>query len=66
MSVSCVAHVYYSTMAGQVIEAVPVTYSEYYHQLEAAAQTRYKEKLAILGGITDPYLTMEQNQDGLA
>ena len=45
---------YYSTMAGQVIEAVPVTYSEYYRRLEAAAQTRYKEKLAILGGITDP------------
>ncbi len=38
-----------------------ITYSEYYHHLEGAAGTRYKEKLAILGGITDPYLTMEQS-----
>ncbi len=33
--------------------------------LSSLGRRRYKEKLAILGGITDPYLTMEQNQDSL-
>ena len=39
--------------------------SEYYHHLDGTGRTRYKEKLTILGGITDPYLTMERKQDGL-
>ena len=42
-----------------------VTYSDYYYRLEEAAKKRYKEKLAILGGINDPYLTMENNLDCL-
>ncbi len=45
--------------------AEQITYSECYHHLEGDAKTRYKEKLEILGGITDLYLTMEQNQDSL-
>ena len=42
-----------------------VTYSDYYYRLEEAAKIRYKEKLAILGGINDLYLTMENNLDCL-
>ena len=42
-----------------------MAYSEYYYSLEEETKTRYKEKLSILGGITDPYLTMEQSQDSL-
>ena len=42
-----------------------IGYSEYYHHLEGAAKTRYREKLAILGGITDPYLIMERSQNSL-
>ena len=42
-----------------------VSCSEYYHHLDGTGRTRYKEKLTILGGITDPYLTMGRKQDGL-
>ena len=45
--------------------SVTMAYSEYYYSLEEETKTRYKEKLSILGGITDPYLTMEQSQDSL-
>jgi len=31
-------------------------YSQYFRQLDDKAQTRYKEKLQLLGGIEDPYV----------
>ena len=54
---------YYFKMAKQSVGQV--TYSDYYYRLEEAAKIRYKEKLAILGGINDLYLTMENNLDCL-
>ena len=33
-------------------------YSYYYQTLEDVAKTRYDEKLAMLGGMEDPYITV--------
>ena len=41
------------------------SYSEYYQHLDSIAQARYRDKLAMLGGITDPYLTADIGQKGL-
>ena len=40
-------------------------YSEYYESLEGNAKVRYREKLALMGDITDPYIviTMTGNQN---
>ena len=35
-------------------------YSVYYQQLDAVAKARYREKLAMLGLIKDPYLPSEE------
>jgi len=35
-------------------------YSAYYQQLDAVAKARYREKLAMLGPIKDPYLPSEE------
>lgn len=43
--------------------AKQITSSSYYYSLEESAKFRYKEKLALLGGITDPYITMELRLD---
>ena len=37
----------------------------YYYSLEESSKSRYKEKLALLGGITDPYITMDQDTESL-
>ena len=42
-----------------------VVYSEYYSSMDINARSRYREKLGILGGISDPYLTMEDALEGL-
>ena len=43
-------------MAG--IEA-GTAFSSYYYALEESAKSRYREKLALLGGIEDPYPTTD-------
>ena len=51
-------------MAG--IEA-GTAFSSYYYALEESAKSRYREKLALLGGIEDPYLTkdLDRGEKGL-
>ena len=44
-------------MAGEGSK-LAVTYSSYFQTLDVAAKARYNEKLAILGGIQDPYVTV--------
>ena len=44
-------------MAGEG-SILAVTYSSYFQTLDVAAKARYNEKLAILGGIQDPYVTV--------
>ena len=39
------------------VMAKQVAFSNYYYSLEESAKSRYRDKLALLGGIADPYLT---------
>ena len=36
-----------------------IAFSSYYYGLEESAKSRYREKLALLGGIRDPYLAID-------
>ena len=45
--------------------ATTVTFSSYYYGLEETAKSRYREKLAMLGGIADPYISMDLEQESL-
>ena len=45
--------------------AKQVSFSSYYSGLDESAESHYREKLAMLGGIRDPYLTMDLEQDSL-
>ena len=45
--------------------AIQVSFSSYYYGLEESAKSRYRDKLALLGGISDPYLTMELQQESV-
>ena len=40
-------------------------YSAYYQQLDAVAKARYRDKLAMLGTIKDPYLPSEEQTAGV-
>ncbi len=42
-----------------------VVYSEYYSSMDINARSRYREKLGMLGSISDPYLMMEEALEGL-
>ena len=44
-------------MAG--IEA-GTAFSSYYYALEESAKSRYREKLALLGGIEDPWIEVRK------
>ena len=45
--------------------AKQVSFSGYYSGLDESAKSRYREKLAMLGGIRDPYLMMDLEQESL-
>ena len=55
-----------STMAEASMAGVKqVSFSSYYYGLEESGKSRYRDKLAILGGIADPYLSMELDQENV-
>jgi len=43
----------------------PVVYSSYVESLDETAKTRYREKLAMLGGVQDPYKTIQSTDQCL-
>ena len=45
--------------------AKQVSFSSYYSGLDESAKSLYREKLAMLGGIRDPYLMMDLEQESL-
>ena len=48
-------------MIGKMVHLKEKTYSTYYRELDDEAKDRYREKLAMLGHVDDPYILQDKS-----